>query len=69
MSAAERAAHDLRPYDCKLDSIGDLTDGRAFATIIRRDNTSVGIALSVADLEYCAARIAAILVEKDTTER
>lgn len=69
MSAAERAAHDLRPYDCKLHSIGDLTDGRAFATIIRRDNTSVGIALSVADLEYWAARIAAILVEKDTKER
>ena len=61
MSAAERAGAELRPYDCKLHSISDLTGGRAFATLIRRDNTSVGVALSVADLEYWAARIAAIL--------
>ena len=63
MSAAEKAAGELRPYDCKLQSITDIADGRAFATLIRRDNTSVGIALSAADLEYWAARIAAILAK------
>ncbi len=65
MSAAERAPTELRPYDCKIQSISDIADGRAFATLIRRDNTSVGIALSMADLEYWAARIAAILAKAD----
>ncbi len=63
MSAAQKLAVELRPYDCKIQSISDLTDGRAFVTLIRRDNTSVGIALSAADLEYWAARIAAILAK------
>ncbi len=63
MSAVERAAAELRPFDCKIHSISDLADGRAFATLIRRDNTSVGIALSAADLEYWVARIAAILAK------
>jgi hypothetical protein len=63
MSAAQKLAAELRPYDCKIQSISDLTDGRAFVTLIRRDNTSVGIALSAADLEYWAARIAAILAK------
>ena len=63
MSAAERVAAEPRPYDCKIQSISDIAGGRAFATLIRRDNTSVGIALSAADLEYWAARIAAILAK------
>lgn len=61
MSEPAKALIDLRPYDCKIKSISDLDDGRALATIIRRDNTSVGIGLSVPDLEYWAARIASIL--------
>ena len=61
MSAAQKLAAESRPYDCKIQSISDLSGGRAFATLIRRDNTSVGVALSAADLEYWAARIAAIL--------
>ena len=63
MSAAKKVAAELRPYDCKLQSISDIAAGRALATLIRRDNTSVGVALSVADLEYWAARIAAILAK------
>ena len=63
MSAVEKALIDLRPYDCKIQSISDIAAGRAFATLIRRDNTSVGVALSAADLEYWAARIAAILAK------
>ena len=67
MSAGQQVAAALRPHDCKIHSISDLAEGRAFATLIRRDNTSIGIALSVADLEYWAARIAAILAKANDT--
>jgi hypothetical protein len=63
VSAAQKAAIEPRPYDCKIQSISDIADGRAFATLIRRDNTSVRVGLAVADLEYWAARIAAILAK------
>ena len=61
MNAAPRPLIDQLPYDCKIQSISDLKDGRAHATLIRRDNTSVGVALCVSDLEYWQARIASIL--------
>lgn len=63
MSAAEKVAAAPLAHDCKIHSISDVAEGRAFATLIRRDNTSIGVALSVADLEYWAARIAAILAK------
>jgi hypothetical protein len=61
MTAAEKAQIELRPFDCKMESITDLIDGHAFATFIRRDNTSVGVGFTMEQIEYWAARFASIL--------
>jgi hypothetical protein len=61
MSAAEKAQPEPRQFDCKLESITDLIDGHAFATFIRRDNTSVGVGFTVDQIQYWAARFASIL--------
>jgi hypothetical protein len=61
MSAAEKAQAEPRSFDCKLVSVPDLIDGHTFATFIRRDNTSVGVGFTVAQIEYWAARFASIL--------
>jgi hypothetical protein len=61
MSEPAKAQTEPRPFDCKMESITDLIDGHAFATFIRRDNTSVGVGFTLEQIQYWAARFASII--------
>jgi hypothetical protein len=61
MSEPAKALIDMRPYDCIILSASDIKDGHSFLTIIRRDETTVGAALTLQQIEYWHARLESIL--------